>query len=93
MNEDRYDDLQLSDAALVRSARHEIARASAGLTARPLDEAAAAQLRRALEVQAPARAALRRLQMGEHPAARRLIIVSSDAGRWTFEPGSSEGGE
>jgi hypothetical protein len=85
MNEDRFEDMQLSDAVLVRSARREIARASASLAARPLDEAAADQMRRALEWQVSARAALRRLQMGEHPAARRLVIVSPDAGRWSYD--------
>ncbi|PZS31669.1 MAG: hypothetical protein DLM59_09520 [Pseudonocardiales bacterium] len=93
MNEDRFDELQLSDAALVRTTRDEIVRASAGLTARPLDEAAAAQMRRALEIQPAARAALRRLQMGEHPTARRLIIVSPDAGRWSYSNRSGEGAE
>jgi acyl-CoA reductase-like NAD-dependent aldehyde dehydrogenase len=93
MNEDRFEELQLSDAALVRSARYEIARASASLTARPLDEAAADQMRRALEFQPSARKALRRLQMGEHPAGPRLNIVSPESGRWSYDRRSSESSE
>ncbi len=91
MNHPGFEDLRLSDAALVRSVRREIARASASLTARPLDEAAGAHMRQALALQEPARAALRRLQRGEHPEARRLIIVSPEAGRWTYDAPSVEG--
>lgn len=90
MNEDRFEDMQRSDASLVRSTRCEIIRAGASLTARPLDEEAAAQMRRALESQAAARAALRRPQMGEHPAAPRLVVVSPGLGRWSYDEAPNE---
>ena len=60
---------ELQDAAAVRSSRRQIDEAIRALAARPLDEAAAEQMRQTLAVAQPAgRAALRRLTpVGQEP--------------------------
>lgn len=61
-DEDLIGAQQMHDAALVRSARLQIQVAVLELSVRPLEDEAAVQLRAALGVHAPARAALRRLR-------------------------------
>ena len=61
-DEDLIGAQQMHDAALVRSARLQIRAAVLELSVRPLEDEAAVQLRAALGVHAPARAALRRLR-------------------------------
>ncbi len=61
-DEDLIGAQQMHDAALVRSARLQIQAAVLELSVRPLEDEAAVQLRAALGVHAPARAALRRLR-------------------------------
>ena len=78
----------LSDAAAVHAARQDIATAIASLAARPLEELAAEQMRRALtrSTSASVRRSLRRLAEVERSSRPVLVAVHPIVGRAVGSP-------
>ena len=78
----------LSDAAAVHAARQDIATAIASLAARPLEELAAEQMRRALtrSTSASVRRSLRRLAEVERSSRPVLVAVHPIVGRAMGSP-------